>query len=174
MSGARPERARPRETSGCPVVAYRQGRCCSSESHARRPAASTGTTRTPRPRRRGRSRYRRSASTEVRGPLESAALQRLAIQRLTATPRDKPRHDGTLAPPTEASCLLGEQPAMTVRKEKRGDKSCLVIDISYKTAEGRKKRYRRDAQVQTRRCQSRRAATATATRPNRRSRDATR
>ena len=39
---------------------------------------------------------------------------------------------------------------MTVRKEMRGGKPHLVIDISYKTADGRRKRRRRDAQVQTR------------------------
>jgi hypothetical protein len=39
---------------------------------------------------------------------------------------------------------------MTVRKENRGGRPRLVIDIPYKTADGRRKRYRRDAQVQTR------------------------
>lgn len=38
---------------------------------------------------------------------------------------------------------------MTVRKITRRGVPRLVIDISYKTAEGRKKRYRKDAQVQT-------------------------
>lgn len=39
---------------------------------------------------------------------------------------------------------------MTIRKELRGGQSRLVLDISYRTADGRKNRFRRDAQVQTR------------------------
>jgi len=39
---------------------------------------------------------------------------------------------------------------MTVRKENRGDKPGWVLDILCKTADGRRKWYRRDAQVQTR------------------------
>jgi integrase len=38
---------------------------------------------------------------------------------------------------------------MTVRKETRGGEPRLVIDILYKTADGKRRRYRRDAQVQT-------------------------
>lgn len=39
---------------------------------------------------------------------------------------------------------------MTIRKQARGDKPRWVIDIPYRTADGRRARYRRDAQVQTR------------------------
>ena len=39
---------------------------------------------------------------------------------------------------------------MTIRKEERGDKPRWVIDIPYRTPDGRRARYRRDAQVQTR------------------------
>lgn len=39
---------------------------------------------------------------------------------------------------------------MTVRKEERDAKSRWVVDIPYKTADGKRRRYRRDAQVQTR------------------------
>ncbi|HKO52364.1 MAG TPA: hypothetical protein VJV79_31870, partial [Polyangiaceae bacterium] len=39
---------------------------------------------------------------------------------------------------------------MTFRKEDRDNKSHWVIDIPYKTAGGKRQRYRRDAQVQTR------------------------
>lgn len=38
---------------------------------------------------------------------------------------------------------------MTIRKEARGDVPRWIIDIPYRTAEGRSERYRRDAQVQT-------------------------
>ncbi len=38
---------------------------------------------------------------------------------------------------------------MTIRKETRGDKPRWIIDIPYRTADGRQARYRRDAQVQT-------------------------
>jgi integrase len=38
---------------------------------------------------------------------------------------------------------------VTIRKEDRGDKPRWVIDIPYRTADGRRARYRRDAQVQT-------------------------
>lgn len=38
---------------------------------------------------------------------------------------------------------------MTVRKEIRGGKPRLVIDILYRTADGKKHRFRRDAQIQT-------------------------
>jgi len=38
---------------------------------------------------------------------------------------------------------------VTVRKEKRADQTRWVIDIPYRTADGKPKRYRRDAQVQT-------------------------
>ena len=40
---------------------------------------------------------------------------------------------------------------MTVRKETRGGRTRLVLDIQYRDANGKKSRYRRDAQVQTRR-----------------------
>jgi integrase len=39
---------------------------------------------------------------------------------------------------------------VTIRKEERGDKPRWVIDIPYRTPGGRRARYRRDAQVQTR------------------------
>jgi len=39
---------------------------------------------------------------------------------------------------------------VTIRKEKRGDQLRLIIDIPYRTADGKRERYRRDAQVQTR------------------------
>jgi len=38
---------------------------------------------------------------------------------------------------------------LTIRKEERGDKPRWIIDIPYRTADGRRARYRRDAQVQT-------------------------
>lgn len=38
---------------------------------------------------------------------------------------------------------------MTIRKQKRGDEPRWIIDIPYRTADGRRARYRRDAQVQT-------------------------
>lgn len=38
---------------------------------------------------------------------------------------------------------------MTIRKEKRDGESRWVIDILYRTADGKRRRYRRDAQVQT-------------------------
>ena len=38
---------------------------------------------------------------------------------------------------------------MTIRKTTRGGRPFLVIDIAYRTSDGTKRRYRRDAQVQT-------------------------
>ncbi len=38
---------------------------------------------------------------------------------------------------------------MTIRKEERGGQPRWVIDIPYQTADGKKQRYRRDAQIQT-------------------------
>ncbi len=38
---------------------------------------------------------------------------------------------------------------MTIRKQERGDRLRWVIDIPYRTADGRRLRFRRDAQIQT-------------------------
>jgi len=62
---------------------------------------------------------------------------------------DSARHGRVMVHAKRLPCP-GKDPAMTVRKEMRGGKPHLVIDILYKTADGRRKRYRRDAQVQTR------------------------
>ncbi len=45
---------------------------------------------------------------------------------------------------------LGRFPTVTIRKEERSGKLRWVIDIPYQTADGKRDRYRHDAQVQTR------------------------
>jgi integrase len=65
---------------------------------------------------------------------------------LDGTPRDR---DASFWLSGTHRNRLGKAPTVTIRKEDRGGKPRLVIDILYQTADGKKHRFRRDAQIQT-------------------------